>query len=117
MTTGPEERNKQVVARFFEATGGGQLHLLDDLVAEDYIQHNPNDPQGLAGVRSFFESITLPDFGPEEVRFIAEGDFVVRQSINRFGMLVDIFRVQDGKLQEHWDAHHASPDSDPLPGF
>ena len=118
MTTDLEEHNKQVVARFFEAVGGGNLHLLDELVAEDYIQHNPQAGQGREGVRQFFEKmLPMPDFGEETVHFIAEGDLVVRQSISRFGMLVDIFRVQDGKLQEHWDAHRADPDSDPLPGF
>ena len=51
------------------------------------------------------------------MRLIAEGDFVVRQDIRRDGMLLDVWRVKDGKGQEHWDAYRTNPGTEPLHGF
>jgi predicted SnoaL-like aldol condensation-catalyzing enzyme len=121
------ERNKLVVRRFFEEVGQGtadDLDVVEELVAEDYLQHNPHAGQGREGLRDFFVHIlSLPlseRLDPREtlqVNLIAEGDFVVRQELRTNGMLVDIFRVQNGRLQEHWDAYRPAPGADPLPGF
>ena len=113
--------NKELVSRFFRLIPfgpGNNLHLLDDMVAEDYLQHNPHAGQGLEGLREFFTSVMpLPVMkmnGGEslEVRLIAEGDLVVRQDVRSKGMLIDIFRIEDGKLKEHWDAYRPAPGAD-----
>ena len=117
------EKNKQVVSKLFEVIygAGDNLHLLDELVAED-VQHNPNAGQGREGVRRFFqELVPLPyRLEPHEVNLIAEGEFVVRQEIRAHayrGMLIDVFRVRDGQVQEHWDAYRPDPGTERLPGF
>jgi predicted SnoaL-like aldol condensation-catalyzing enzyme len=38
------------------------------------------------------------------VNLIAEGELVVRQELRKNGMLIDIWRVRDGMLQEHWES-------------
>jgi predicted SnoaL-like aldol condensation-catalyzing enzyme len=51
---------------------------------------------------------------------IAEGEYVVRQEIRDHqykGMLVDIYRVKDGQLVEHWDAYRPDPGSEPMIAF
>jgi len=49
------ERNKQVVEAFVaDVAIGKRLDRLDDLVAVDYIQHNPHAGQGREGVREYF---------------------------------------------------------------
>jgi predicted SnoaL-like aldol condensation-catalyzing enzyme len=121
------ERNKLVVRRFFEEVVQGtadDLDVVEELVAEDYLQHNPHAGQGREGLRDFFVHIlSLPlseRLDPREtlqVNLIAEGDFVVRQELRTNGMLVDIFRVQNGLLQEHWDAYRPAPGTDRLPGL
>lgn len=120
------ERNKKVVAEHFEMVYGvgDNLHLIDEHMAEDYIQHNPNAGQGREGVKHFFTNVfplPLPEWlgpsGTVEVNYIAEGDFVVRQEIRTHGMLVDVFRVKDGKLIEHWDAFRPNPGTERIPGF
>jgi predicted SnoaL-like aldol condensation-catalyzing enzyme len=121
------ERNKLVVRRFFEEVVQGtadDLDVVEELVAEDYLQHNPHAGQGREGLRDFFVHIlSLPlseRLDPREtlqVNLIAEGDFVVRQELRTNGMLVDIFRVQNGRLQEHWDAYRPAPGTDRLPGL
>jgi predicted SnoaL-like aldol condensation-catalyzing enzyme len=106
------EHNKKMVARVFEVIygDGSKLDEVEDMMAEDYINNNPM-ADGKAGFRHFFTNvIPLPltgDLSPEgtiSVNMIAEGDMVVRQELRKNGMLIDIYRIKDGLLQEHWDA-------------
>ena len=95
---------------------------LGQLMREDYIQHNPLVPQGSRGFREFFEAWfgAVPDFKYELKKIASEGDLVWAYGtysgtqkgdwlgIPATGKIytfdaVDIFRVQDGKLAEHWD--------------
>lgn len=48
---------------------------------------------------------------------LRKGIMFVRQEMRKNGMLVDIFRIHDGFLQEHWDAFRFSPDARIIPGF
>jgi predicted SnoaL-like aldol condensation-catalyzing enzyme len=113
----PLEENKRLVSKVFEVAygQGDNFHLLDEVIAEDYVQHSPNVGQGREGVKRFFmeQMVPLPDWldarGTVAVNLIAEGEFVVRQEIRTHGMLVDIFRVKDGLLREHWDAYRPNP--------
>lgn len=118
------ERNKRVVERFVEEVPlGRNLDALDELVAVDYIQHNPHAGQGRAGVRDFFANFHqvlddgLHPSGTVHVNLIAEGEFVVRQELRDNGMLVDVWRVQGGLLREHWDAWRPAEGHERLPGF
>ncbi len=83
----------------------------------DYIQHNPNVPTGLNGFMDTFRARfaqPLPaDYKRELLNIVAENDLVViyvRQTwMSRDGKPhqaagFDMFRVQDGKIAEHWDA-------------
>lgn len=83
-------------------------------VAEGYIQHNPVAADGRAGLLAFVDYIeTLdPPLGVRPVRVLAEGDLVVIQSeYDFFGpkVIFDLFRFEDGKLAEHWDAMQEVP--------
>lgn len=120
------ERNKAVVTALFAIINGTSVEdiaKIDSLVAEDYIQHNPLAGQGREGLRQFLYKIVpaepkeLPPSDMISVNFIAEGDYVVRQEMRKNGMLVDIFRIRDGLLQEHWDAFRFAPGAKRIPGF
>ncbi|MGW2888784.1 nuclear transport factor 2 family protein [Streptomyces griseoruber] len=114
------ERNKHAVEGLFEIIYGSTegLDRLDEFVAEDYVQHNPNLAQGREGLREFFTHVlSLP---PSErldstktvtVNLVAERDLVLRHEIRTDGVLFDLFRVKDGLLQEHWDAFRPNPDT------
>ena len=109
--SGPD-RNKQTVARLFDAFRAGDVEAFDDLIAPDYVQHNPQAGNGLLAVKDFFRPI-----GPVDVevhRVIAEGDLVVAHShYKTFGMAgVDIWRFgEDGRMIEHWDVLQAVPET------
>lgn len=78
--------------------------------------------QGREGLKAFMRVI-IPEpkeLDPKDtmtVRYITEGDLVARQEMRRNGMLVDIFRVENGLLKEHWDAFRFTPDAEVIPGF
>jgi predicted SnoaL-like aldol condensation-catalyzing enzyme len=84
---------------------------------QDYIQHNPNVPTGLNGFMDTFRARfaqPLPaDYKRELLNIVAENDLVViyvrqtwtsRDSKHHQALGFDMFRVQDGKIAEHWDA-------------
>jgi predicted SnoaL-like aldol condensation-catalyzing enzyme len=80
---------------------------VDRLYVPDYIQHNPHIPQGRDALRSIVE--TLPSSVQYEPGMIvAEGDLVaihgrIRGWAKEPQIVIDIFRVENGKLAEHWD--------------
>lgn len=81
------------------------------LFREDYIQHNPGVPTGLTPVLGVLPVLKEAGFKPEIHRVIADGDLVAvhvtYRNADLFGaptmVAFDIFRVQDGKIAEHWD--------------
>ncbi len=109
--------NKALVRRLFEEViDGGCLDLAPSLLRADYIQHNPSIGQGVEGVVAYFEQLErtksrLRIQSTLEIRhMMAEDDLVFVHSNTRMAGVVtldfeamDLFRVQDGMLAEHWD--------------
>jgi predicted SnoaL-like aldol condensation-catalyzing enzyme len=112
MGTDAVERNKDVVKRLFDAFRAGDTEAFDDLIVEEYVQHNPQAGNGLQAVKEFFAPV-----GPVDVnvhRMIAEGDLVaVHSHYKTWNMAgVDIFRLDgDGKIIEHWDVLQQVPET------
>ncbi|MCG8928045.1 nuclear transport factor 2 family protein [Lentzea sp. CC55] len=83
--------------------------LTDYISTETYLQHNPEAADGLDGFGA--AAARWAEQGRNLVyktvhRVVAEGDLVLLQSEGEFGEPVaywDLFRVQDGKIVEHWD--------------
>jgi predicted SnoaL-like aldol condensation-catalyzing enzyme len=106
------ERNKQTVQRLFDAFRAGDPDAFDDLIVEEYLQHNPQAGNGLQAVKAF-----LAPAGPVDVevhRVLADGDLVAVHSNyktwNTAG--VDIFRLNDeAKIVEHWDVLQQVPEA------
>ena len=98
----------------------GNSRAIDKYIADEYVQHNPNVADGREGLRALIESFPprAENAGPSGkiVRVIAEGDLVVLHVKNygwpqpNGGAIVDIFRVTDGKIVEHWDVMQAIPE-------
>ena len=81
------------------------------LIATDYIQHNPLVPTGLEPVIGILPALRQARFGYEMHRIIQDGPLVLTHTTYHnaevFGagkvVAFDIWRVEDGKLIEHWD--------------
>lgn len=88
-------------------------------VGNTYVQHNPGVPDGVEGGRNGLKGLLgkLPQIRYDFKRVVVEGEMVVVHSHVRLSdnesdrgeAVVDIYRVQDGKLVEHWDVIQAVP--------
>ncbi len=81
--------------------------VFDRLLGADYRQHNPQIPDGLAAIKAAAAGLPA-SFRYEPGMVAAEGDTVmVHGRYTGWGpkpmVAVDIFRVVDGKVVEHWD--------------
>jgi len=81
--------------------------VLDRLFSDDYRQHNPQIPNGTAAIKALLANLSR-DFKYEPGLVIADGDYVsIHCRYTGWGpkpmMAVDIFRVANGKIAEHWD--------------
>ena len=113
-----EEANRQLVLGAYE-------HVLkpldssrvDDFFAPGYIQHNPMARTGANGLKDFLDwaRAQSPDAEHRVKRVFADGDHVIAQVhviINpgeRGNAVVDIFRIEDGRIAEHWDVAQVVP--------
>jgi predicted SnoaL-like aldol condensation-catalyzing enzyme len=111
-------RNKALVRDFYTTVLiGRQVDAAPRFLSTDYIQHNPNVPTGLKGFMDTFRARfaqQLPaDYKRELLNVVAEDDLVViyvrqtwtsRDGKHNKALGFDMFRVQDGKIAEHWDA-------------
>jgi predicted SnoaL-like aldol condensation-catalyzing enzyme len=85
-------------------------------VVEDYIQHNPLVPTGREAAVKLLGERIRPETITEIKRVIAERDLVVlhvhsrANAQDRGRAIVDIFRVANGKVVEHWDMIQAVPE-------
>ena len=107
-----QEKNKEVVrALYKEFFNEHIVESADKYVREDYIQHNPGVDQGREALKSAFAQkfIEHPDFALEIKMMLAEDDMVrvylknVDPEGNTKCRVVDMYRLVDGKLAEHWD--------------
>lgn len=115
------ERNKRLVLAFVEDIlmhgRMDRLHLYFD--GDSYVQHNPQIGDGLSGL-----SVALQEFAKRGItmeydhvhRVLGEGDFVLVVSEGALGgdhmSFYDLFRVEQGKIAEHWDTMEAIPPKD-----
>ncbi|MFC3101859.1 ester cyclase [Altererythrobacter lauratis] len=110
--------NKRLVYDMYRIVlQAGLADRAGEFIRTDYIQHNPMAAQGLAGVQEYIrntrpERDILPKLELPMINIMAEGDFVtiafVRPEKDSSGATYystwfDMFRIQDGKIAEHWD--------------
>jgi predicted ester cyclase len=115
-----------LLRRFYtEILEGGNLGLIDELATADYLDHEealPGQPPGKEGVRYFVNEIraAFPDIRAKTLEpFLTDGNmeacYYVLTGTHRGEMAgvaptgksvefggIDIIRVQDGKVAEHW---------------
>ena len=115
------ERNKQVVRDFCDLAFNAKLpaEAAEQFIGAQYIQHNPTAPDGKDGFVEFVGGFVaqVPDLSIEIKRIIAEGDFVVAHSLLKTSgddggtVVVDIFRLEEGRIVEHWDVMQPFPET------
>lgn len=119
-TEGSLEANKKVVLDFYEkALNQKDFEAAAKHFGARYIQHNPTAADGIEGFRKFiaFRRERMPNAHSEIKRVIADGDLVAlhvhskREPSERGVAIVDIFRLEAGKIVEHWDVIQPIPET------
>ncbi len=119
------EENKGILRRFYEEIGKGNLAIIDELIADDQVEHSPFLPGQAPGRQGTLELFTMiraafPDLHFTVEDMVAEGDKVVCRGtfggthkgefmgIAATGKqmtvgVIEIVRIAGGKMVEHWN--------------
>jgi predicted SnoaL-like aldol condensation-catalyzing enzyme len=107
-----QEANKATVLAFYEKiVNQRDFNAASCYIGSYYKQHRSDVADGLEGLGDFMERSKRinPDLHADVKRVFADGDFVIlhshvtRSRDDRGSKHVDIFRLEDGKVVEHWD--------------
>lgn len=118
-----EAKNQQLVLNWYrEVIAYGHVDLSSKYMADDYVEHNPNYAGGRAEFVAYFGKTPAKPIQaklPKEPnRAFAKGDYVVLvwelDGEDKSGKAFkyntfDVVRVQNGKIQEHWDGDAKNP--------
>jgi len=119
-----EEANRRVVVTMYNLLMNE--HKVDEAleyIDPSYRQHNVRAPDGKEFLRGAFKArfAENPKFRSDIKRTVADGDLVVVHTHERFNpgdpndlgnIIMDIYRVKNGLIVEHWDAYMPVPPKD-----
>lgn len=110
--------NKRLVYDMYRIVlQAGLWQRAGEFIREDYLQHNPNAGQGLAGVQDYIRK-TRPERPIQDklelplINLIAEGDDVMTAFVRPekdadgqtyYSTWFDLYRIENRKIAEHWD--------------
>ena len=112
------EPNKTLIAQFLDdvLVNGRMEKMAAYFEADHYIQHNPQIPDKVSGLASAFEAMARQGIHVKFTKVhkvLGEGNFVLAVSEGTFAgkevAFYDLFRLQAGKIAEHWDVIEAIP--------
>ncbi len=117
---GPQQEiNKKNVVEFYEkAINQKDFEAASKHLGSRYTQHNPIAADGPEGLKAFLQFLRekFPNARSEIKRVFADGDYVilhvhaVREPATRGSAIVDIFKLENGKIVEHWDVRQDVPE-------
>lgn len=114
-----EARNEEVVRKFYDAAiNQKDFAAASQYLGDEYTQHNPNAGDGPEGLKNFLAHLrnNLPQYQSSIVSAFTDGDYVIVHVMNkpepgsRGFAIIDIFRLTDGKIVEHWDVKQEIPE-------
>lgn len=120
---GKTEENKELVRNLLKDAfmpGGDPSNLEKYISAEQYIQHNKDVKDGIGPFKELATSKNRELNYTEIVLLVGQGNFVATlckakwkdDKVDQDYAQVDLFRIENGKVVEHWDNVEPVPDSD-----
>jgi steroid delta-isomerase-like uncharacterized protein len=121
----PNEQNEQIARRGFEAFNTGDLSIVDEVTADNAVNHDPAQPEEAQGPEGFKQVVQLyrgafPDLTFTIEECFSDGDLVCTRwsttathdgdlmgipatgnAITGTGITID--KIQDGKVVESWN--------------
>ncbi len=114
------EENKKIVRDFYEMAFNQHKPTLaaKKYIGDKYIQHNPHVPNGAAAFYTYFEDYFKKNPESRAIihRVIGDGDLVAlhihsKENEKDLGRaIVDIFRLENGRIVEHFDVIQNVPE-------
>lgn len=117
--TARENANLMLVREVYDnVLGPLDAAQVDAWFAPGYIQHSPMAQTGAQGLKNFLTWArgVSPDAHHDVKRMFADGDHVIAhvhvviEPGTRGNAVIDIFRIEDGRIAEHWDAVQPVPE-------
>lgn len=115
-----QDANKKLVTDFYNMAFNDHkpTEAAKKYFGPKYIQHNPNVPNGAAAFYNYFEGHFKKNPHSKAIiyRTLADGDLVALHLNSKLDdkdlgrAIVDIFRVENGKIVEHWDVVQPVPE-------
>ncbi|MEM6264153.1 MAG: nuclear transport factor 2 family protein [Bacteroidota bacterium] len=117
------EENKELVRNLLQNAlmrGGNPANIPNYISSETYIQHNKEVADGLENFMALANDPNRPLNYKEIVLLVGQGNFVATLcranwndgTINQDYAQTDIFRIENGKIVEHWDNVEPVPEHD-----
>lgn len=111
--------NKQIVTDAYQRIFGDlDVSAVDEFMSKDFVQHNPTTPDGSEGVKQIVQMLVSQGVPKQKLEFkhvVADGNIVILHT--RYEMagkewrFIDIYRVENERLVEHWDAMMPMPET------
>lgn len=115
------ERNRELVERGFAEFAAGNIEMLHTLLREDFIEHSPGNPSGRDAAIEFLAASPLATARLELKRVVADDEYVVVHyhmtppGDERGHAIVDLWRLEDGQITEHWHVVQPVPEPEQIP--
>ncbi len=110
-----EENKKMVASLYQEVFGDKNIDAVDKYIGDTYIQHNPTVADGKEALKAALK-VWFKDAPKEKIdiqHIGADGNFVYLHTKSKRGnktfSVMDIFRIDGGKIVEHWDVIQEVP--------
>jgi predicted SnoaL-like aldol condensation-catalyzing enzyme len=112
-------KNKQIVTAAYQRIFGDlDVSAVDEYMSKEFVQHNPTIADGPEGVKQLVQMLSSQGIPKQKIEFkhvTADGDIVILHSryqmVGKEWRFIDIYRVENDKLAEHWDAMMQMPDT------
>lgn len=115
------QENKTLIKNFINDVlfGKAPEKITQYISTKKYHQHNPNVKDGLEGLGLALKSLAeagMPMIYEKNHKILGEGNFVLSTSegkfMNKHVAFYDLFRIESGKIVEHWDTIEEIPSED-----
>jgi predicted SnoaL-like aldol condensation-catalyzing enzyme len=115
------EANKTLVKNLLNDVffGAAPAKITEYISTAQYDQHNPHVKDGLAGLGEALKSLAdagMPMVYKKNHMILGEGNFVLSVSegifMKKHVSFYDLFRIENGKVVEHWDTIEEIPSED-----
>ena len=115
-----EEKNLAIAMEFYDVLlNKKDFDAGNKMIGNRYVQHNPNATTGPEGLKAHIDMLkkSFPLNHGEIKHVFTNGDLVAlhvhskRKPESAGNAVVDMFRIENGKVVEHWDVVQAVPES------